>query len=306
MINYFSVLKLILFSFLIFLVEILVWIPFEFNDSLRDSEHSFNIFVNLNLLTFYICFAFFQMKKSINKFYELLLLGSIQISLAVFVIFAADTAKIRSVDLLFFLLFTFSYYLIVKQFASSKKLIILLIVTLVTISFLFYQKIGSHLLAIYFNEKETYSTTSLHQEFYYLNEDSTETVYPFRQKNKVYFIEFWNRSCPSCIKNLPSIEVLQNHYKSDTNVAIISLYCPVQQDETRHWVYQCYLKNKKNIPKIKYYYTNIGVKQKFNIVGFPHFYLIGKDGKAIEGTHVFFDQSYSNNIYEKIETLKNQ
>jgi hypothetical protein len=46
--------------------------------------------------------------------------------------------------------------------------------------------------------------------------------------------------------------------------------------------------------------------QKYGITTFPHFYLIDKRGKGIEGTHIVFDENLPNNIYEKIETLKNQ
>jgi len=297
-------LKLILFSLLIFIIQFLVWGLFEL---VRDffPESYFFTWVTINLCIYFICFSFIQIRLKIKSLIDLGVLSIVQIGLSLFIVFGEDTIKIRSVDLLFYLVFILAYYFIALKGRAQKVLISLLITGFTAISFFFYSVLGSHLIAFYFYEKEYTKTSVMHRDFYYLNKDSSEITYPFKQKNKVYFIEFWNKSCPSCIKNLPEIAHLKEYYEKDTVVEIISLYCPVSDTDTREWFYNKYSVYNKGIPRMNYHYTSIGNKQKYQINGFPHFYLIDKNGNGIEGTHVFFDKNFSNNIYEKIEFLKN-
>jgi thioredoxin-related protein len=296
-------LTLVIFSFLIFVIQLLVWIPFEY---FRDDypESFFLSWTTINLMVFFISFTFIQIKLKIKDLSDIVLLSSVQIGLSLFVIFGTGTAKIRSVDLIFYTTFILLNYLIVKK---TKRHILFqgtLILGLTGISYLFYHTIGLHLLSFYFYDKEYSQISEKHQRFFMINRDSTEVVYPFKQKGKVYFIEFWNKNCPACIKNLPNVERLQSYYKDDTLVKIISSYYPVYDTDTRPWFYNTYLTAKENFPKMNYYYTNLSTTQQFHINTFPHFFLIDKNGKGIEGTHVSFDKEFSKNIYERIELLK--
>lgn len=296
-------LKLVLFSFLIFVIQLIVWIPFEY---LRDdySDAFFQSWVTVNLLVYFISFTFIQIKLKINELSNSILLSIVQISLSLFVILGTDTAKIKSVDLIFYTIFILLNYLIVRK---TKRIILIqstLILFLTSISYLFYYTIGFQLLAFHFNDKEYSNTNMLHQNFYTINHDSTEIKFPFKLKGKIYFIEFWNKNCPSCIKLLPDMERLQDYYKDDSLVEIISCYCPVFETDTRNWFFNTYLTSNKKIPKINYHYVNVLTGQKLKINSFPHFYLIDKNGNGIEGTHMTFNKTFSKNIYERIDLLK--
>lgn len=298
-------LKLVGFSLIIFAFQLLVWIPFEFL-SLNGLSNKFFIFFSTNLCVFYLLFFYIQNKLQLKKLLDLFLIACVQVFFSLFIVFGKDTAKIRAIEFPIYLLFILLYYFSLRKFNFNRKVLLAIVACFTFFGFLFYEKVSNYSLALIFNEIDFKQTNKIHEDFSFENKDNTEIVFPFKQSGKVYLIDFWNRSCPSCIKNLPFIEKLQSDYINDTNVKIISLYCPVQEDETKTWFYNEYLERKKKIPKINHYYTKIGNMQKYGITTFPHFYLIDKRGKGIEGTHIVFDENLPNNIYEKIETLKNQ
>lgn len=298
-------LKLVGYSLIIFGVQILIWIPLELL-SLNGVSNYFFIYLSTNLFVFYLLYFYFQTRLKLESLTDLFLIGFSQVVLSIFILVGEDTAKIRAIEFPVYILFILIYWLSLRKFNFNKRPLITIVICFSFSGFLLYEKVSNYALALFFNEIDFKQTTKRHDEFSFQNKDNSEVVFPFKQKGKVYLIDFWNRSCPSCIKNLPLIERLQRNYNNDTNIKVISLYCPIQEDETKIWFYTEYLERKKKIPKINYYYTEIGNMQKYGITTFPHFYLIGKTGNGIEGTHIIFDENLPNNIYEKIETLKNQ
>ncbi|MCA6435930.1 MAG: hypothetical protein IM592_05580 [Bacteroidetes bacterium] len=225
--------------------------------------------------------------------------------MSTFIILSPETLKMRSLDLMFYSIFLFLQPLLFKYNNSIKLITNLTLGIILSLTSLFaYKYISSYILSSFFSEKTNREITSTKQEFYFIDKDSANTTFPFLKKNKIYFIEFWNKSCGICVKNLPEIKRLQSTYKNDTVVEIISLYCPINQNETRDWFYNIFLTNNIKLPDIKYSYTSIGMNLKYKITTFPHFFLIDKEGNGIEGSQVYFDKSLPNNIYDKIEDLK--
>lgn len=114
----------------------------------------------------------------------------------------------------------------------------------------------------------------------------------------------WNKSCGSCVQKLPKIKQVENYYKNDTNVVIVSLYGALSLNETKDWFFNDYLKKKK-LPDLNYSFSPETIFRKLNITSFPHYFIIDKRGEASLFSEMSFDSSLNNNIYEKIKVLEN-
>jgi len=97
-------------------------------------------------------------------------------------------------------------------------------------------------------------------------------------KGKVVFIDFWGTWCPPCIKAMPHIEKLYQHYKNNDDVVVIGISAN-EKDKKAAATY---------FTKKEYNYVHIPngdeIAKSFKVVSFPTLYIIDKNGKIVRST----------------------
>lgn len=91
-------------------------------------------------------------------------------------------------------------------------------------------------------------------------------------RNKVVLINFWDRSCDTCINILPTLQNLQNRY-ADRGFVVLELYTSDAVKDTFH-----------TLSNVKY---KIGlnaqqVATEYHVQNYPTLYLIDRDGKVFD------------------------
>lgn len=91
-------------------------------------------------------------------------------------------------------------------------------------------------------------------------------------RNKVVLINFWDRSCDTCINILPTLQNLQNRY-TDRGFVVLELYTSDAVKDTFH-----------TLSNVKY---KIGlnaqqVATEYHVQNYPTLYLIDRDGKIFD------------------------
>lgn len=113
--------------------------------------------------------------------------------------------------------------------------------------------------------------------FYLMNEKNRwQSLKQF--KDSVVYIGFWFTGCKPCIKEFPEENRLVDVFKNEP-VKIISICLDSKEEDWRNLITQYQLKS-VNLYAIGNWQKSL--KENYDISGFPHYVLIGKDGKVVE------------------------
>jgi thiol-disulfide isomerase/thioredoxin len=118
---------------------------------------------------------------------------------------------------------------------------------------------------------------------------------------KTVCIDMWASSCGNCIASMPEFEKLNQKFKSNNNYKIISLYCPIKEEQTFEW-FKEYIDRKFDYD-IEYYYIDYKSFNKLNIREFPEFLLISKSSNLIYRGQISYLPYVSDNIYNKLKSI---
>lgn len=100
-------------------------------------------------------------------------------------------------------------------------------------------------------------------------------------KGKVLYIDVWASWCGPCLHELPYLEALQEKFKSNGNIAFISVSVDEDKAAWRNMVKQ---KNMKGLQLLVPGGWNAEIIRDYSISGIPRFMIIGKDGNIINAT----------------------
>ncbi len=120
-------------------------------------------------------------------------------------------------------------------------------------------------------------------------------------KGKTVCIDMWASSCGNCIASMPDFEKLNQSFKSDKDYKIISLYCPIKEEQTFEW-FKEYV-NKKFDYNIDYYYIDYKSFKKLNIRQFPEFLIISKGSELVYRGQISYLPYVSDNIYNQLKSI---
>ena len=101
-------------------------------------------------------------------------------------------------------------------------------------------------------------------------------------KGKLLFIDVWGTWCAPCIEEIPFIAKLQEKYRNNPNVMIMSIACDKESARPK-WL--AFLKKHKEMNWAQYQVTTEGNKildDVYHVMGIPRFMIIDKDGIIID------------------------
>jgi thiol-disulfide isomerase/thioredoxin len=112
--------------------------------------------------------------------------------------------------------------------------------------------------------------------------NSTDDSYTNKEiEGKTTVIYFHTKTCSVCYKKLPELESLYHEFKSDTNIVIVAAFLPYNTFEDTSFIFNFHRKLKYSYPQyISRESANI-YEERFNIDGYPHVTIIGKEGNII-------------------------
>ena len=96
---------------------------------------------------------------------------------------------------------------------------------------------------------------------------------------KVVYIDVWATWCGPCLRELPTLEKLQEDNKSNKEIAFVSI--SIDQDKAA-WEKMVKTKNMKGIQLYAEGNWSSSLVSDYRISGIPRFIIIGKDGKIID------------------------
>ena len=112
-------------------------------------------------------------------------------------------------------------------------------------------------------------------------------------RGKVVVLDFWYRGCGWCIRAMPALEKVSEHYQGQP-VAVLGMNTDKVLDDAKFVVDKMGLK-----------YTTLkaeGLPEKFKVRGFPTFILIDQSGK-IRDIHAGWEATLERDLEEKIDRL---
>lgn len=128
-----------------------------------------------------------------------------------------------------------------------------------------------------------------------LNGNKTELL----TNGKILFVDLWSNSCANCITAFPKFENLKNDFKDDKEIEFIAINVYNKRNdiaESRKFLEEFTFAN---------YYTDETIFKLLDFNTFPHYMLIGKDGKIkyFGSLNVGEFENY-NNAYKLIKNEK--
>lgn len=101
-------------------------------------------------------------------------------------------------------------------------------------------------------------------------------------RGKLLFVDIWGTWCVPCIEEIPYLNKLQEKYKKNKNVHIMSIACDKESARPK-WL--AFLKKHKEMNWAQYQVTTEGNKildDVYFVYGIPRFMIINKDGIIID------------------------
>lgn len=101
-------------------------------------------------------------------------------------------------------------------------------------------------------------------------------------RGKLLFVDIWGTWCAPCIDEIPYIAKLQEKYKNNKNVHIMSIACDKESARDK---WKAFLKKHKEMKWAQYQVTTEGNKildDVYHVMGIPRFMIIDKDGIIID------------------------
>jgi len=130
---------------------------------------------------------------------------------------------------------------------------------------------------------EDFKTTDL--------DDKPQALADYR--GKVVLLDFWYRGCGWCIRSMPALKKVAEHYAGQP-VAVLGMNTDHDLDDAKFVV-----------DKLGLNYTNLkaeGLPEKFKVHGFPTLIMIDQAGK-IRGVHVGWSPTLEHDLVKKIDGL---
>ena len=119
-------------------------------------------------------------------------------------------------------------------------------------------------------------------------------------KGKLLFIDVWGTWCAPCIEEIPFIAKLQEKYRNNPNVMIMSIACDKESARSK---WKAFLKKHKEMNWAQYLITPEGDKilnDVYHVQGIPRFIIIDKQGCFIDADSMRPSFEDFNDYFDKI------
>jgi thiol-disulfide isomerase/thioredoxin len=114
--------------------------------------------------------------------------------------------------------------------------------------------------------------------------------------NNVIILDFWFRTCPPCIKSIPQLNIIYEKYESK-GLKLFGINNIDTDSISKDLLISLCKKENINYPIVL---TDKSISEKYNVIGYPTFYIINKKGK-IEYSKV----GYSKNLIKEVDSILN-
>jgi thiol-disulfide isomerase/thioredoxin len=289
---------LILFWMIIYWVFVGV-IP-RFAQDFYEQYHNelFQSTIAFSLLIYLILVSYYYRNGELRSLKGLLLAALPYLFFLLFlIVYASNVPRITDVFLL--AIGILSVYLMeLNNYTKKTKVFLLIILAIVIIPVysLIYSNIWYYVNKSEIRENQKLGNfnlkiTNREGKSFYINELAGSTV----------CIDMWASSCGNCIASMPDFEKLNQNFKSDKEYKIISLYCPIKEEQTFEW-FKEYIDRKFDYD-IDYYYIDYESFNKLNIRQFPEFLIVSKQSNLVYRGQISYLSYVSDNIYSKLKSI---
>ncbi|MES2514920.1 MAG: TlpA disulfide reductase family protein [Bacteroidota bacterium] len=213
------------------------------------------------------------------------------------IIFASNWPRVA--DLFFIILGVGTIATMDMKHSSNRQKVIVFIISLLLIIPLYYLTYDN--ISHYASKNELRKTRTLGSFNFKITDRRGVSFNMDELKGKTVCVDMWASSCGNCISAMPDFEKLNLSFRNDTNYKIISLFCPVKEEQTYEW-FKEYINRKFNYD-IDYYYIDFETFHKLNIRQFPEFLLISKGSNLVYRGQISYLPYVSDNIYAKLKSI---
>lgn len=122
-------------------------------------------------------------------------------------------------------------------------------------------------------------------------------------RGKLLFIDIWGTWCVPCIEEIPYLNKLQERYKNNKNVHIMSIACDKESARDK---WKAFLKKHKEMNWAQYQVTAEGDKvldDVYHVFGIPRFMIIDKNGVIIDAEAQRPSFETFNDYFDKIVNI---
>ncbi|MCK4569003.1 MAG: TlpA family protein disulfide reductase [Bacteroidales bacterium] len=120
-------------------------------------------------------------------------------------------------------------------------------------------------------------------------------------KGKTAVLYFHTKSCAVCYKKLPDLESLYQDFIDDTNVLVIAVNIRLSLIEDTSYIMNHYRKSQYSFPQYISRGLSSDYEYRFNINGYPHLTIIGKNGDVIHNGRFNYDPAiFVDNAYKLV------
>jgi thiol-disulfide isomerase/thioredoxin len=295
-----QLLKGILILFWMIVYWILASVFITLFSQINEEYHSIIFYSQIIVsLCFFLFLLILFFRKTVNKnFISLIFLTSPFIIAFLFLQFAQVNIP-RLFDLGVIVIGSLLIYFIVNSNISRalQNVIVFLFFVLIIVIY----PIGYDNIWYYANRSELNANKSLGEFNFKITDRNGVSFNMSDFKGKTVCVDMWASSCGNCIASMPDFEKLSQSCKNKKEYKIISLYCPIKEEQTFEW-FKEYIDRKFDYD-IDYYYIDYESFQKLNIREFPEFLIISKSSNLVYRGQISYLPYVSDNLYNKLKSI---
>ena len=261
-------------------------------------DELFHYSTAISIIVFVVLTYIYYQRSNRKTKFSLILLGLPYFLFLLIMFFVASNLP-RITDLLFIIIGFGILVAIEAKKSSSKQKTVLFIASCILIipSYYFiYDNIW-----YYTNKSELKESQNLSDFNFKITDRNGVSFNMADFTGKTVCVDMWASSCGNCISSMPDFEKLNQSFSSDKDYKIISLFCPIKEEQTFEW-FKEYIDRKFDYD-IDYYYIDYESFKKLNIRKFPEFLIISKGSNLVYRGQISYLPYVRDNIYNKLKSI---
>ena len=258
----------------------------------------FHLSIAISIILFVVLAYIYYQRTDRKAKVTLFLLGLPYFLFLIVMVFVASNLP-RITDLLFIIIGFGILVAVDAKNSSSKQKIFLFVVSCILIVPLYYFIYDN--IYYYASRSELKANQSLGAFNLKIKNRNGDSFYISDFRGKTVCVDMWASSCGNCISSMPEFEKLHQKFKGNNDYRIISLYCPIKEEQTFEW-FKEYIDRKFDYD-IDYYYIDYESFKSLNIWKFPEFLIVSKESNLVYRGQISYLPYVNDNIYSKLKSI---